>query len=770
MRSSRLPPGQLVTRARLPKPWHRLSPLQNRLYAAGAALFLFGATTIGRAADPYATALDNRFSNGTDSSEHLRPEVAALEQGLKEQVRQLSQPPQVKEPEPAGPDGKTTWLLGAGFSMVAIVVGLGGVLALRRWNRWLEEQEASRNQAATIMMEDAWIAELRQALQETPANTEAPSPLSRVQSLIGERLAATRAGLTRLSATSDAVEASKLLLELGSSIESVKKESEAAELRSVRLLASALEGLLAQLATKPSNATPSALRTALGAVDLLEFLITRTLRQDLATNPPVRLLVVDDEPISRRAVTFALKKVFADPDLAPDGRIGLGLADRNAYDLILLDVEMPGLDGFELCSRIHQTAPNCATPVVFVTNHSDFESRAKCALSGGHDLMAKPFLAFEITVKALTLVLKGRAERETGDQAQSSESQVDGTLENAATSPKPPAARQASAPAANGHSRHVLEPSSKRSTEVTELAQRFNPPGIDSSTTTPQAPGLEWPNSRPQPADELTRAFFEAAPADLRALREQLISLVEAHSSVERDEVLGGLFIAVHSLSGDAGRVQLDTIFRVASALEVMLKKLLSQPTLCTPSAMETIAGAFEALDQLCLSSEDLDLGKDPPRLLVVDDDPVARRAMEASLQLGFGRPDTADCGEAALTRAKEKSYDLIFLDVMMPGMDGFAVCKELHGLGSNRRTPVVFVTSKDDGRSRAEADASGGSGFIAKPVLPWQIKLLALTHVVRCRLASADNAQAATARRQLPEAPNTQPSSRIPVELHPLV
>jgi CheY-like chemotaxis protein len=80
--------------------------------------------------------------------------------------------------------------------------------------------------------------------------------------------------------------------------------------------------------------------------------------------------------------------------------------------VIFLDIEMPGMDGFELYSKIRETAPNCSTPIVFVTGHTDFDSRAKSAMLGANELIAKPFLAFEITVKSLTLVLKGRHARE----------------------------------------------------------------------------------------------------------------------------------------------------------------------------------------------------------------------------------------------------------------------------------------------------------------------------------------------------------------------
>jgi CheY-like chemotaxis protein len=84
--------------------------------------------------------------------------------------------------------------------------------------------------------------------------------------------------------------------------------------------------------------------------------------------------------------------------------------EKTHFDLIFLDVEMPGLSGLELCSHIRQTTTNRSTPVVFVTAHSDFERRARSVLSGGNDFIAKPFLPIELAVKTLILLFKGKEE------------------------------------------------------------------------------------------------------------------------------------------------------------------------------------------------------------------------------------------------------------------------------------------------------------------------------------------------------------------------
>jgi len=185
-------------------------------------------------------------------------------------------------------------------------------------------------------------------------------------------------------------------------------------LLSVWQMATALEGLLKQLNTQVSNVTPSTLRTVASAVDLLEELCQRGPQIEAGSPPPVRLLVVDDDLISRRAVAYALKRAFDQSDLAENGEEALAMAAQQTYDAVFLDVQMPGMDGYEVCSKIHATAANSTTPVVFVTCQSDFDARAQSILAGGNDLIAKPFLSFEITVKALTFVLRGRLHKQAG--------------------------------------------------------------------------------------------------------------------------------------------------------------------------------------------------------------------------------------------------------------------------------------------------------------------------------------------------------------------
>ena len=210
----------------------------------------------------------------------------------------------------------------------------------------------------------------------------------------------------------------KLLGELYDRVSTLRGMAGLAELLPAWQVASASEWLLKQLLDRPGKITPSALRTVANGADLLYDLCKPGIRPDLCSHPPVRFLAVDDDSISRHAVCFSLKKAFNQPDVASNGEAALALVTGIVYDVIFLDIQMPGMDGFELCSKIRQTQLNRSTPVVFVTCQTDFDARAKSSLCGGNDFLSKPFLTFEITLKALTLAFRARL-RPTDDKATS---------------------------------------------------------------------------------------------------------------------------------------------------------------------------------------------------------------------------------------------------------------------------------------------------------------------------------------------------------------
>src|SRR5215208_3195151 len=101
-------------------------------------------------------------------------------------------------------------------------------------------------------------------------------------------------------------------------------------------------------------------------------------------------------------------------------------------------------------------------------------------------------------------------------------------------------------------------------------------------------------------------------------------------------------------------------------------------------------------------------------RVLVVDDDPNVLRVMKRGLvYAGYG-VDEADTGETALAIARERSPDLVILDVMLPGLDGLEVCRRLRT--ASPQLPILMLTARDRVPDRVAGLDAGADDYLVKP------------------------------------------------------
>lgn len=108
-------------------------------------------------------------------------------------------------------------------------------------------------------------------------------------------------------------------------------------------------------------------------------------------------------------------------------------------------------------------------------------------------------------------------------------------------------------------------------------------------------------------------------------------------------------------------------------------------------------------------------------RILAIDDEPTTLHMLRLTLQLK--RPDWvflgAEDGRRALELAAQQTIDLVLLDISMPGMDGFEVCRRLRALPQTAAVPIVMFTALDTDDRRKQAQAAGATAFWVKPFLP---------------------------------------------------
>lgn len=109
-------------------------------------------------------------------------------------------------------------------------------------------------------------------------------------------------------------------------------------------------------------------------------------------------------------------------------------------------------------------------------------------------------------------------------------------------------------------------------------------------------------------------------------------------------------------------------------------------------------------------------------RILIVDDVETNLRLMEARLRAEYFEVTVARSGPEALDKAQREAVDLVLLDVMMPGMDGYEVCRRLKGDPATAHLPVVLVTALDDASDRVQGLDAGADDFLTKPVRDLQL------------------------------------------------
>jgi DNA-binding response OmpR family regulator len=116
--------------------------------------------------------------------------------------------------------------------------------------------------------------------------------------------------------------------------------------------------------------------------------------------------------------------------------------------------------------------------------------------------------------------------------------------------------------------------------------------------------------------------------------------------------------------------------------------------------------------------SESQPVEGDQGRVLVVDDDEDVRHALGYLLQsFGFEAVQAAG-GRAALEALKHSEFDVVLMDVMMPDMDGLAVCREMRKAPETEPLPVILLTARDDLDCRIDAVTLGVADFLVKPVV----------------------------------------------------
>lgn len=430
-------------------------------------------------------------------------------------------------------------------------------------------------------------------------------------------------------------------------------------------------------------------------------------------------MVEDDEVVS----TIYRNKFVAegfDIELAPDGEAGVRLAHSFCPEAIILDLGLPKLDGIEVIKQLRADPAIKGVPIIVLSN-AYLANRVKDAWAAG---ATRCVTKSDCTPRTMIQIIRSLdAKPLIGDNG------IISTPPAASPSPAAPVSAP-TPPAIPGTPKLTMrDPSAPRPVHH-EVIAPVSP--LESSV-------IAFPAK-----EELLKAmntagsFLSQAPASITKLRQSVLELSRSTRPTTTQFHANEIYQSVRSLGAKAGLAGLTRFSRMSAALEALLKELHDRPEMLTASSQRTVAQAIDFLDELIRKKGGEDIATTVEGVMVVDDEPLSRRAVVQALnRVGLDSLDLED-PQTALAMLTSTQFDLFFLDIDMPGMNGFELCRQIRALPPYRQTPVIFVSSLTDFQSRAQSTLSGGNDLIAKPFHFLELGVKALIHLWRPQLSKA--------------------------------
>lgn len=373
--------------------------------------------------------------------------------------------------------------------------------------------------------------------------------------------------------------------------------------------------------------------------------------------PGLKILVVDDNRTNQQVACGMLERLGCLPTSVYSGEEALQTVFRDQYDAVLMDVQMPGMDGYEVTDQIRQLEKDESAhlPIIAMTANNQAEDIKHCLSVGMDDYLPKPFSSEILKNKLLRRISS------TQDASQ------------------------------------------RQPTELTDNEQQV----VDKRMLL----SLQ---------EEAGHAYMEMIEVYLEDQLLYLDSIAKAVSEGDREQ----LKLSAHTLKSSSRHFGANRLGELCQMIEQSAEaedlQLLASHTGSLKSNAELVRQVLtEELERLKGGERSVEVVADQAvaRLLVVDDDRSMRVTMRAVLERDGYVIEESTNGAQALRYFEESPPDLVLMDAMMPGMDGFTACQELRKSPDGKHTPILIVTALDDESSIDRAFAAGANDFIPKPV-----------------------------------------------------
>jgi len=410
-----------------------------------------------------------------------------------------------------------------------------------------------------------------------------------------------------------------------------------------------------------------------------------------------RLLLVDDDGVVIRSYRDRLSAHGFQVNMTLDANAAINVLRSARPDLVVLDLMMPGISGVEVLKFI-RSEPRLATlPVVVLTNAYMNELGFQADELGVQRALLKAQCSPSVLMSVIDEILLSMPKELASETAPPSQ-------------PAPSAKPVPNAPISQAETKPNVQPS----------GAQIDDPSVKTE-------------SRPEAKAELL-AQGSRLCADLRGLFQTFTR--QANPETQRRQ-LEHFYRNVHSLSAKEDLTEYAQITQIMAVFEALLYTLIEKPERISPSTIRTLASLVDFVEvSFQDASEHGARGPISALILAVDDDPLANHLAVSALQQAQLQAQSTEDPLVAWQWLNREHYDLFLLDIQMPGMNGFDLCKRLRAVPGYEKTPVIYVTGHSDFENRTKSTLSGGGDLIAKPILPIELAAKVMIHLMKSRMA----------------------------------
>lgn len=434
-----------------------------------------------------------------------------------------------------------------------------------------------------------------------------------------------------------------------------------------------------------------------------------------------RLLIGDDEALNIRMLDEMLRDRY-DIAVALNGEAVLKRAIASPPDLILLDIEMPDMDGYEVVRRLSENEVTQGIPVIFVTSRDDEEDERRGLELGAVDYIIKPFrpplllarLRNHLELKRQRDLLNRLSETD-GLTGIANRRQFDRVLER----------EWSRAQRTGGEIALLLM-------DIDHFKAYNDNYGHTAGDECLKQIARVLAGCSRRPGDLVARYGGEEFACILSETDgDGAVKLAHSIHQAVLDETIPHAFSKVHdivTLSLGVATIRPSEGRRSASDLIVAADRMLYR---AKDNGRNRIEAGNAVLPNAVAVPRSSTRGTNRrPRLLLVDDEPLNISVLDTILRDECDIVAATD-GELALIRAQsDPPPDMVLLDVQMPGLNGYEVCRRLKADPVTRDIPILFITVLADGQSEKTGLDLGAVDYITKPFQPASVQARVRTHL----------------------------------------